>query len=929
MHFNSCSLLKLTLATAFALEANAMDLKPWGTDHHPGDQSFAKRAPAPLELAPMRPVEVHSNVFGRRALPSVELKAISDPGILRRGRSEKRDMPGNGCFDPAKHSTFFWGGYAGDNIFVANFTMSAQTDDEYILAVENFAKRMKSIKCGTPGQPMILEFSDADSLKYAKSAWKWIDDADINHFTLVTEPDMCYKGDNRSPYLVSAIKFDDANLKAEITAEEKPWDEIAQSFNLNLGHEYVDPATANVTHPHLARRGDDGTQMDISYTFNGELFNYAKDSKETAGMALSANLELTTAGTIVTDFDIKKNWLGIPNDATLNIHPQGVNGLMKLKLNADGKLGKELQWDMKPEIEIPVQALKIAGILEIGPFITMGVHMGSSALEGTSEMSVGAKAKIKDEAKVDVRLTKPEENELSGWEPDFEKIDPEFSAEIGGNIRAWSELGVQLKAEVFGRWGYQAAVDAQLPFFEAKMSGIVDTVGVCDSQKTVGVQLGTDVGINVNLNAGKVNEAPSFEKDLFEKTWPLYSTCIPIGPDNAKPTETPEPEPPKEPKPGPTEEPSEPVVTEQPSNEAPKTDEGPMETGTGSMPMITGAPSVITGSEVAQQPDIGYAPDHDKYLARGQRRLEAGNLGTSLPPGFPSELKSPLVWDNTYIAKRFDWTYELTATDLEEVEEALEHFKSMKKPLGRVNQETFPLPKLHDILREISHEIHHAFGFKVIRGLPVSPHTREEIITIYAGIASHIAPIRGHLSKTHDASKIGAPAYTTDKQVFHTDSGDVIALLSLEEAAEGGESKLSSSWRVYNELARTRPDLIRTLAEPWPAENPYISRPLLHHQPATDSSPERLIIQYARRTFTGFQGLPRSTDIPPITEAQAEALDALHIVAEKYAVSLNFKKGDVQFANNLSIFHARDGFTDTEEKQRHLVRLWVRDPDNA
>jgi len=54
--------------------------------------------------------------------------------------------------------------------------------------------------------------------------------------------------------------------------------------------------------------------------------------------------------------------------------------------------------------------------------------------------------------------------------------------------------------------------------------------------------------------------------------------------------------------------------------------------------------------------------------------------------------------------------------------------------------------------------------------------------------------------------------------VFHTDSGDVIALLCLETAAEGGESMLSSSWRVYNELAATRPDLVRTLAEPWPAE---------------------------------------------------------------------------------------------------------------
>lgn len=104
---------------------------------------------------------------------------------------------------------------------------------------------------------------------------------------------------------------------------------------------------------------------------------------------------------------------------------------------------------------------------------------------------------------------------------------------------------------------------------------------------------------------------------------------------------------------------------------------------------------------------------------------------------------------------------------------------------------------------------------------------------------------------------------------------------------------------------------------------------MLYFNPATSTSPERLIIQYARRTFTGFQGLPRSSSIPPITEAQAEALDALHFLAEKYALGLDFKKGDVQFVNNLSVFHARDGFTNTEEKQRHLVRLWLRDEENA
>lgn len=109
----------------------------------------------------------------------------------------------------------------------------------------------------------------------------------------------------------------------------------------------------------------------------------------------------------------------------------------------------------------------------------------------------------------------------------------------------------------------------------------------------------------------------------------------------------------------------------------------------------------------------------------------------------------------------------------------------------------------------------------------------------------------------------------------------------------------------------------------------YALRPLLHYQPRTAENPERMIIQYARRTFTGYLGLPRSPDIPSITEAQAEALDALHFLAEKHAVGLDFHQGDIQFVNNLSILHARDGFIDTPDKQRHLLRLHLRDLEFA
>jgi hypothetical protein len=357
------------------------------------------------------------------------------------------------------------------------------------------------------------------------------------------------------------------------------------------------------------------------------------------------------------------------------------------------------------------------------------------------------------------------------------------------------------------------------------------------------------------------------------------------------------------------------------------------------------------------QPDIWYAPDHDKYLERSRRRQETERLAKTLPPGFPHELRSKLVWDGNDLADSYDWNYHLTREDLDEIDTALRHFKGLNQPLGFVSQETFPLPKLHKTLRNISYEIHAGRGFKVVRGVPVTKYTREENIIIYAGISSHIAPVRGRqdnqyygqpadvvlahikdISASVDGSTIGAPAYTADKQVFHTDVGDIIALFALGEAAEGGQSYLSSSWKVYNELAATRPDLIWTLSEPWAADTcvalyihlnnnllnissfgkqdkPYTLAPLLHFQPATDTDPERLIIQYARRTFTGYWGLPRSSNIPPITEAQAEALDALHFIAEKYAVSLDFHRGDIQYVNNLSIFHARAEFRDSEEKQ--------------
>ncbi|KAJ7826660.1 hypothetical protein B0H13DRAFT_1736488 [Mycena leptocephala] len=363
---------------------------------------------------------------------------------------------------------------------------------------------------------------------------------------------------------------------------------------------------------------------------------------------------------------------------------------------------------------------------------------------------------------------------------------------------------------------------------------------------------------------------------------------------------------------------------------------------------ITETAPVIEGPK---QPDISYHPDEAKFRARTARRLaEDPTLPQKpLPPGFPPSVEGPIVWEGKDWTDESQWVYNLTDDHLQEIDRALTHFEStclwtrLDKPLGFIARETFPLPTLSPELRNLAEVLYNGRGFFVLREIPIDKYSRRELAIVYAGISSHVGSGRGRqdgtnavlahikdlrVSHAHEKGGIGNAAYTTDKQVFHTDIGDLIALLSIQSSAHGGVSRLSSSGRVYNEIAKTRPDLVTVLKDNWPLDrfggNPaYAERPVLYNEDG------HVVIQYSRRHFTGYGPQVRSSNIPPISEAQAEALDTLHFLAEKYSLGLNFQKGDIQYINSMGLLHARDAFTDDEEHTRHLVRLWLRNDELA
>lgn len=105
---------------------------------------------------------------------------------------------------------------------------------------------------------------------------------------------------------------------------------------------------------------------------------------------------------------------------------------------------------------------------------------------------------------------------------------------------------------------------------------------------------------------------------------------------------------------------------------------------------------------------------------------------------------------------------------------------------------------------------------------------------------------------------------------------------------------------------------------------PYYRRALLyfHEGKAILNVSRRLLVGHAPR-------VPRSQGIPGLTERQAEALDAIHLVAEKYEIRPTMEKGDMRFFNNMGILHRREAFENDDGNERHLIRLWLNNEEKC
>jgi hypothetical protein len=312
---------------------------------------------------------------------------------------------------------------------------------------------------------------------------------------------------------------------------------------------------------------------------------------------------------------------------------------------------------------------------------------------------------------------------------------------------------------------------------------------------------------------------------------------------------------------------------------------------------------------------------------------------TTLAPPHPL-VEGNSAWIGATLARHPDqWIYTLSAPELAELEANVARRRGCD--LATLGRDDFDLPRLGPVLDGMREEVLNGRGFVLIRGLPVDGRPVADSALAYWAIGSRFGNPRsqnamGHLlGHVRDfglaTSDPNVRTYqTTERQHFHTDSCDIVALLCLKTAKSGGLSSIVSSMAIYNEMARRRPDLLARLFQPFATdrrgevpvgEKPYFDTPVYNAYEG-----------YISAIYSGtyIRSAQRFPEVPRFTETDIEALEMFDDLAndKELRLDMELRPGDMQFLHNHTCLHDRTAFVDwpEPERKRHLLRLWLAAP---
>ncbi len=283
------------------------------------------------------------------------------------------------------------------------------------------------------------------------------------------------------------------------------------------------------------------------------------------------------------------------------------------------------------------------------------------------------------------------------------------------------------------------------------------------------------------------------------------------------------------------------------------------------------------------------------------------------------------------------WIIPFTKPQIDELQSAARKLVDQRIPLTQITTDLFPLPSLKEALASWRHTLKFGTGVLCLRGLPTRSWGEELSSYVYWGLGHHLGQpgaqnpddeLLGHVTDYGEsATKPLARMYRSTGGIrFHCDAADVVGLLCLRRAREGGQSRIASSVTVYNEIAAQRPDLISLLFENFAIDRrneelagqaPFFEMPPCSWDGTT------------LRTFWHSDYMRSAARHPAVTisPARAELMDLYDSIASRPDIHLDMwlEEGDIQLISNHTVIHSRTEYEDYPDptERRHLLRLWL------
>ena len=302
------------------------------------------------------------------------------------------------------------------------------------------------------------------------------------------------------------------------------------------------------------------------------------------------------------------------------------------------------------------------------------------------------------------------------------------------------------------------------------------------------------------------------------------------------------------------------------------------------------------------------------------------------------QVNDPAAWRSTDFAGRASYERRWSDDMLAEIRAAVDGVRHLAPE--QITRDAFPLVHAKPLLAEVSKELDAGVGFAVIAGFPVEAYSRDDAVRAFCGVSSYLGDVVDQTSRRErviDVTDRGKPydgnsrGYHSNKMLpFHTDGAYLVGLLCLETAHAGGESLLASSMSAYNEVLRRYPERMAPLLRGYihdrrgdhaPGEHP-VSRERI---PVFSFHNDLLHCCYNRNGIVWAQD---KTGVK-LDDDEIAALDAIDEIVRdpRFHLSMEMRKGDMQFVNNFVILHSRTEYTDHPDgRHRHLVRLWLDAP---